>query len=69
MTAPIPAPGSAFRPVFRGPVADVEKTHTERLLALAYVRPCFVCSKEGPCKHREPDVELILLGWKGSAQR
>ena len=27
----------------------------------AYLRPCFVCRREGPCPHREPAVELAYL--------
>jgi len=34
----------------------------QRLLDLAYQRPCFVCEKQGICRHREPDVELAYFG-------
>jgi hypothetical protein len=36
--------------------------HVAYLLELAYGRPCFLCGKGGPCGHREPGVELALLG-------
>ena len=38
---------------------------TAELLALAFSRPCFVCQRTGWCKHREPEVELAILGMKG----
>jgi hypothetical protein len=34
---------------------------TMELLRAAYKRPCFVCEGTGPCKHRQPDVELALM--------
>ena len=36
--------------------------HVAYLLEIAYGRPCFVCGHGGPCGHREPGVELALLG-------
>ncbi len=32
------------------------------LLEMAYSRPCFLCERTGPCRHREPAVELAILG-------
>lgn len=36
------------------PVAD--------LLDLAFERRCFICHRRGRCSHREPLVELALIG-------
>ena len=32
------------------------------LLDRAYRRRCFVCGQRGDCAHREPRVELALMG-------
>lgn len=32
------------------------------LLTMAFKRRCFICRKKGPCEHREPNVELAILG-------
>ena len=36
------------------------------LFHCAYARPCFVCRETGPCEHREPEVELALMGVGGA---
>jgi len=39
------------------------KPRTVALLEKAYRRRCFVCGERGDCEHREPRVELALLGF------
>lgn len=53
MTAPAPRPAQ--------PIADAA-IRIARLLDLAFTRPCFICHQSGRCAHREPEVELALLG-------
>lgn len=31
------------------------------LLDLSYLRPCFVCKRQGWCPHREPEVEYAIF--------
>ena len=38
------------------------KPRTLALLDKAYRRRCFICAQRGDCGHREPEVELALLG-------
>lgn len=42
--------------------APVMPREVDRLLTMAYQRPCGVCRHIGVCAHREPAVELALLG-------
>jgi hypothetical protein len=43
--------------------------HTRRregVLELAYARrPCFVCDKYGPCRHREDGLEIVIAQYLG----
>ena len=30
-------------------------------LRICYERPCWICGREGDCRHREPEVEAACL--------
>jgi hypothetical protein len=49
------------REVIRQQAAAIMRAGSGRL-AKAYQRPCFICHQTGACLHREPDVELALMG-------
>ena len=53
IVAPQPAPKRNVTPM---------KPRIFALLDRAYRRPCFVCGHRGDCEHREPRVELALMG-------
>jgi len=44
--------------------AVLQANRVKTLLAIAYKRPCAVCRAVGQCDHREPLVELALMGVK-----
>ena len=47
------APGVILSPIER-------IIRAEHVLDLAYKRQCFICGELGPCRHREPEVEMAI---------
>jgi hypothetical protein len=56
-----PQPALTIPPAGARPPVIPRVDATAYLLYCAYARPCFVCAKQGPCQHREPEVEIALL--------